>query len=61
MHVRAASLAWASRRLTAGESRFIDRNAPFVGVEFRLPGDPEAAQLCVLCSRRLTQKLFYDM
>lgn len=43
------------------ECMFIDRNAPFVGVEFRLQGDPETAQLCVLCSRRLTQKLFYDM
>ena len=41
--------------------RFVDRQAPFVGVEFRLPSDPEGPQLCVLCSRRTTQKLFYDM
>lgn len=43
------------------ECRFVDRQAPFTAVEFRLPGDPDAAQLCVLCSRRATQKMFYDM
>lgn len=32
-----------------------------MGVEFRLDDDPDTPQLCVLCSRRLTQKLFYDM
>ena len=39
----------------------IDKASPFVGVELRLPNDPEAAQLCVLCSRCTTQKCFYDM
>lgn len=39
----------------------IDRNAPFVGVELRLPNDPDAPQMCVLCSRATTQKCFYDM
>lgn len=39
----------------------IDRSAPFVGVELRLQGDPEAQQMCVLCSRMTTQKCFYDM
>lgn len=43
------------------ECRFVDRQAPFTAVEFRLPGDPETPQLCVLCSRRATQKMFYDM
>ena len=39
----------------------IDRTAPFVGVELRLPNDPEQPQMCVLCSRATTQKCFYDM
>lgn len=43
------------------EARFIDRQAPFTCVEFRLPGDPATPQMCVLCSRRATQKMFYDM
>jgi hypothetical protein len=43
------------------ECMHIDRNAPFVGVELRLPGDPDTAQMCVLCSRATTQKCFYDM
>ena len=43
------------------ECRFIDRQAPFTAVEFRLPSDPEVPQMCVLCSRRTTQKMFYDM
>lgn len=43
------------------ECMFIDRACPFVGVELRLPGDPEGAQMCVLCSRCTTQKCFYDM
>lgn len=43
------------------ECRFVDRQAPFTAVEFRLPGDPDPPQLCVLCSRRATQKMFYDM
>lgn len=39
----------------------IDPTAPFIGVELRLPNDPEDAQMCVLCSRATTQKCFYDM
>lgn len=49
------------------ECRFVDKNAPFVGVQFELPigCEPgkgrERLQMCVLCCRRTTQKLFYDM
>ena len=44
------------------ECMHIDRTAPFVGVELRLPSDPESlAQLCPLCSRAATQKCYYDM
>ena len=43
------------------ECRFIDRQCAFTGVEFRLPDDPPTPQLCVLCSRKATQKMFYDM
>lgn len=44
------------------ECVFIDKSAPFVGVELRLPCDPpETPQMCVLCSRAATQKCFYDM
>jgi hypothetical protein len=43
------------------ECMHIDRASPFVGVELRLPNDPEEAQLCVLCTRSTTQKCFYDM
>lgn len=47
------------------ECRFIDKNAPFVGVQFELPGtagkgDAAGARMCVLCYRKTTQKLFYD-
>ena len=43
------------------ECQFIDKNAPFVGVEFRQQNDPDTPQMCVLCSRATTQKCFYDM
>jgi hypothetical protein len=44
------------------ECMFIDKASPFVGAELRLPHDPpDAAQLCVVCSRAATQKCFYDM
>jgi hypothetical protein len=45
------------------ECMFIDQNIPFVGTEFVLPGETtsEQAQLCVLCSRKVTQQLFHDM
>jgi hypothetical protein len=49
------------------ECMFIDHNAPFVCVQFDLPGDmtepnnpQDTPKLCVLCSRKTTQKLFYD-
>ena len=44
------------------ECMFIDPCAPFVAVEFLLPAEPLPAtpQFCVLCSRKVTQKLFYD-
>lgn len=47
------------------ECNFIDPCMPFVGVEFTLPSEsitkPETPQFCVLCSRKVTQKLFYDV
>jgi len=47
------------------ECMFIDPCMPFVGVEFLLPSEaitrPAASQFCVLCSRKVTQKLFYDV
>lgn len=45
------------------ECMFIDPCTPFVGVEFLLPGEvlPKVPQFCVLCSRKVTQKLFYDV
>ena len=44
------------------ECMTIDRTAPFVGVELRLPNDPEnSPQMCVLCSRATTQRCFYDI
>jgi hypothetical protein len=43
------------------ECMHIDKGCPFVGVELRLPNDPEEPQMCVLCSRCTTQKCFYDM
>ncbi len=45
------------------ECMFIDPCTPFTGVEFLLPGEvpPKVQQFCVLCSRKVTQKLFYDI
>ena len=45
------------------ECMFIDRNQPFVGVEFLLPGEvlPRTPHLCVLCCRATTQQLYYDV
>jgi hypothetical protein len=47
------------------ECNFIDPCMPFVGVEFTLPSEsitrPDVPQFCVLCSRKVTQKLFYDV
>jgi len=43
------------------ECMYIDKTSQFVGVEFRLPNDPDTTQMCLLCSRAATQKCFYDM
>jgi hypothetical protein len=50
------------------EFNFIDPQMPFIGVEFTLNKDIEEngqietiPQMCVLCSRRTTQELFYNM
>jgi hypothetical protein len=43
------------------ECLLIDKNAPFIGVELRLQGDPDTPQMCVLCSRAATQRCFYDI
>lgn len=45
------------------ECMFIDSNLPFICTEFILPNEepqPEP-QLCVLCLRKLTQSMFYDV
>ena len=45
------------------ECMFIDRQNPFVGVEFLLPGEVplRTPHLCVLCCRSTTQQLYYDI
>ena len=45
------------------ECNFIDPCMPFTAAEFILPGEdyPQSPQFCVLCSRKVTQKLFYDV
>jgi hypothetical protein len=47
----------------ACEFNFIDPNIPFVGVEFIINPDAQhqEPQMCVLCSRRTTQEMFYNM
>ena len=46
---------------TSCEAMVIDKNKPFIAVEFNLPGKTaEVQQMCVLCSRKHTQRLFYD-
>jgi hypothetical protein len=56
------------------ECMYIDYNAPFIAVQFDLPNElptelssdsaeqqtKQEPKLCVLCSRKTTQKLFYD-
>ena len=43
------------------EAMLIDKSKPFIAVEFQLPGKPsETPQMCVLCSRKHTQRLYYD-
>ena len=45
------------------ECHYVDLGNPFTAVEFLLPEELPAATpaLCVLCSRKVTQKLFYDV
>ena len=46
------------------ECRFVDKDNQFTGVEFLVPGQSASEcspQMCVLCSRKHTQKLYYDM
>jgi hypothetical protein len=45
------------------ECMFIDKNNPFTGVEFIVPGEDTSAhpEYCVICSRATTQQLFYDI
>jgi hypothetical protein len=45
------------------ECNFINPELPFTAVEFLLPGEgvPKTPQFCVLCSRKITQKCFYDI
>jgi hypothetical protein len=46
------------------ECRFVDRDNPFVGAEFLVGAQTITncgPQMCVLCSRKYTQKLYYDM
>ena len=47
------------------ECNFIDPVMPFIGVEFTMSDNSDAVdnthQMCVLCSRRLTQELFFNM
>ena len=46
---------------TSCEAMMIDKTKPFVAVEFLLPNQhTDTPQLCVLCSRKNTQRLFYD-
>jgi hypothetical protein len=45
------------------ECMFIDKDQPFVAVEFLLPGErpPATPHLCVVCCRAVTQQLYYDI
>lgn len=46
------------------ECMLVDRSNPFVGTELLLPGEQRTTtepQMCVLCCRKHTQKLFYDL
>jgi hypothetical protein len=46
---------------TSCEAMMIDKSKPFIAVEFHLPGKAtDTPQMCVLCSRKHTQRLFYD-
>lgn len=47
------------------EAMHVDPTTPFICTEFLLPYEaatpPKDPQFCVLCSRKTTQKLFYDI
>lgn len=45
------------------ECMFLDKEQPFVAVEFLLPGErpPATPHLCVVCCRAVTQQLYYDI
>jgi len=45
------------------ECMFLDKQQPFIGVEFLLPGEqpPRTPNMCVLCYRSTTQQLYYDV
>ena len=45
------------------ECNFIDPCVPFTAVEFLMPREiaGKKPQFCVLCSRKVTQKMFYDI
>lgn len=45
------------------ECMFLDKEHPFVAVEFLLPGEkpPATPHLCVVCCRAVTQQLYYDI
>ena len=46
---------------TSCEAMLIDKSKPFIAVEFQVPGKAaETPQMCVLCSRKHTQRLYYD-
>ena len=46
---------------TSCEAMLIDKSKPFIAAEFQLPGKvSETPQMCVLCSRKHTQRLYYD-
>lgn len=45
------------------ECMFIDPTQPFIATEFLLPMEEEKPEsnMCVICSRKITQQLFHDM
>jgi len=45
------------------ECMFLDKEQPFIAVEFLLPGErpPATPHLCVVCCRAVTQQLYYDI
>jgi hypothetical protein len=45
------------------ECMFLDKEQPFIAVEFLLPGErpPTTPHLCVVCCRAVTQQLYYDI